>query len=108
MSLPPDPEVTVIVALPLVGEEDTEYVALNAAPEIGPLGEPTSAVPVILPFGLPPSAVNSPENTTTSNVAGVVVEPAKASFRSLLVNDLACWASPNPNKILSSVPRSNA
>ena len=66
----------VIVALPLVGEEDMEYVALNDAPEIGPLGEPISAVPVILPFGLPPSAVNSPENTTTPNVAGVVVEPA--------------------------------
>src|ERR1041385_437742 len=108
MSLPPEPEVTVIVPLPLVGEEETEYVALNAAPDIGPLGEPTSAVPVILPLGLPPFAMNSPENTTTSNVAGVVVEPAKASFTSLLVNDLACWDSPNPNKTLSSVPMRNA
>ena len=66
------PEVTVIVPLPFVGDEPTEYVALNAAPETGPLGAPMSSVPVKLPVGLAPSAENSPEKTTTPKSAGLV------------------------------------
>jgi hypothetical protein len=71
-ALPPVPEVTVMVPLPLVGDGVTEYVALNAAPETGPLGAPMSSVPVILPVGMAPSAANSPEKTTTPNAAGLV------------------------------------
>ena len=61
-----------MVPLPLVGDEDTEYVALNATPEFGPLGAPISSVPTILPVGPAPSAVNSPEKTVTPNAAGLV------------------------------------
>ena len=64
-ALPPVPDVTVMVPRPLVGDEETEYVAVKAAPGLGPLGVPMSSVPVILPVGLAPSAANSPEKTTT-------------------------------------------
>jgi hypothetical protein len=64
-----------MVPLPLVGEEDMEYVALNAWPEIAPLAAPISAVPVRLPVGLAPFAVNSPEKIVTPDVAGVVAKP---------------------------------
>src|SRR6267142_3579156 len=101
-ALPPVPEVTVMVPLPFVGDEATEYVALNAAPETGPFGAPISSAPVILPVGLAPSAANTPENTTTPNPAGVVVWPAKEPFSAPLVNDPAAWGSPNPNKTLES------
>jgi hypothetical protein len=50
-------------------------VALNAAPEIGPLALPISSVPLTLPVGLPPSAVNSPEKTGTANVTGESAKP---------------------------------
>ena len=72
-ALPPVPEVTVMVPLPFVGDGDTEYVALNAAPETGPLGSPMSSAPVISPVGVAPPAANSPEKTTTPNAAGLVV-----------------------------------
>ena len=72
MALPPAPELIVIVPLPFVGDEATEYVALNAAPETGPLGAPMSLVPLILPLDAVPSAENSPENAVTANVAGLV------------------------------------
>ncbi len=101
-AFPPDPEETDMVPLPFVGDEDTEYVALNATPGLGPLEPPISSVPVILPVGLAPSAVNSPEKTTTPNPAGLVVKPAYAPFSPLLVNDPAAWGSPNPNKTLES------
>ncbi len=72
-ALPPVPEVTVMLPLPFVGDEATEYVALKATPGVGPLGAPMSSVPAILPEGLAPSAVNSPEKTTTPKSAGLVV-----------------------------------
>jgi hypothetical protein len=100
-ALPPDPEVTVMVPLPFVGDEDTEYVALKATPGFGPLDAPVSSVPVTFP-GLAPSAVNSPEKTSTPNVAGVVVKPAYVPFTALLVNGPAAWGSPTPNKTLAS------
>jgi|SRR5882762_1713215 len=75
-ALPPDPEVIVMVPLPFVGEEEMEYVALNAEPETGPLEAPISSMPVILPVGLAPSAVNSPEKIATFDVAGLIAEPA--------------------------------
>jgi len=71
-AVPPVPEVTVMVPLPFVGDEPTEYVALNAAPDTGPLGAPMSSVPVILPVVVAPSAENSPEKTTTPKSAGLV------------------------------------
>jgi hypothetical protein len=76
MAFSPDGEVTVRVPLPFVGDEDTEYVALNATPEFGPLESLISSMPVILPFGLAPSAVNSPEKVPPPNVAIVAVKPA--------------------------------
>jgi len=72
MALPPVPEVTAMVPRPLVGEGDTEYMALNAAPETGPLEAPMSSAPVILPVGVAPSEANSPEKTVTPNAAGFV------------------------------------
>jgi hypothetical protein len=102
MALPPVPEVTVMVPLPLVGDGDTEYVALNAAPETGPLGAPMSSAPVILPVGVAPSAVNSPEKTTTPKSIGLVAKPAYVPFSVLLVNEPADWGSPIPNKTLTS------
>src|SRR5260370_4286291 len=101
-ALPPDPEVTVMVPLPLVGDEDTEYVALKATPGFGPLDAPISSVPVILPVGLAPSAVNSPEKTPTLNVAGLVAKPAYLPFTVLLVREPAACASPNPKTTLAS------
>lgn len=89
MALPPVPEVTVMAPLPLVGAGDTEYVALNAAPETGPLGVPMSSAPVMLPVGLAPSAANSPEKTVTPKPTGLVAYPAYAPFKVLLVNDTA-------------------
>ena len=68
----PAPELIVIVPLPFVGDEATEYVALKAAPETGPLGAPVSSVPLILPTGAAPSAENSPEKAATENVTGLV------------------------------------
>jgi len=101
-ALPPVPEVTVMVPLPFVGDGDTEYVALNAAPETGPLGAPMSSVPVTVPVGLAPFAVNSPEKTTTPKSTGLVVYPAYVPFSMLLVNETAAWGSPKPNKTLES------
>ena len=89
MALPPVPEVTVMVPLPLVGDGDIEYVALNAAPETGPLGAPMSSAPVILPVGVAPSAVNSPEKTTAPKSIGWVAKPAYVPFSVLLVNEPA-------------------
>ena len=94
-----------MIPLPLIGDEDTEYVALNATPELGPLDAPISSVPVIFPVGLAPSAVNSPEKTSTANVIGSIVEPAYEPFTALLVNDPAAWGSPNPNNTLESETR---
>jgi hypothetical protein len=101
-ALPPVPEVTVIAPLPFVGDDATEYVALNAAPETGPLGRPISSAPVILPVGVAPSAENSPEKTTTPNAAGKVAKPAYVPFRAPLVNEPTACGSPNPNKTLGS------
>src|SRR6267143_2122861 len=101
-ALPPVPEVTVMVPLPFVGDEVTEYVALSIAPETGPLGTPISSAPVILPVGVAPSPENSPEKTTTPNAAGLVAKPAYVPFSALLVNEPAAWGSPNPNKTLES------
>ena len=89
MALPPVPEVTAIVPRPLVGDGLTEYVALKAAPETGPLGAPISSAPVVLPVGLAPSAANSPEKTTTLKLTGLVAYPAYEPFIVLLVNDTA-------------------
>jgi hypothetical protein len=101
-ALPAVPEVTVIVPRPFVGDEATEYVALNATPGFGPLGAPISSVPVILPVGLAPSAENSPEKTTTPKFTGLVAKPAYVLFSALLVNEPAACGSPNPNKTLES------
>src|SRR5258708_6050900 len=101
-ALPPVPEVTVMVPRPLVGDGDIEYVALNAAPGIGPLDAPMSSVPVRLPVGVAPSAANSPEKTVTPNAAGLVATPAYVPFSVLLVNEPAAWGSPIPNKTLAS------
>ena len=72
IALPPGPELIVIVPLPFVGDDATEYVALNAVPETGPLGAPMSSVPLILPVEAAPSAENSPEKAVTANVTGLV------------------------------------
>src|SRR5258708_21400540 len=101
-ALPPVPEVTVIVPRPLVGDEETEYVALNASPETGPLGAPISSAPVILPVGVAPSAVNTLEKTTTAKSTGLVAKPAYVPCRVLLVNESAVWGSPGPNRTLES------
>src|SRR6267142_5912642 len=101
-ALPPVPEVTVMVPLPLVGDGETEYVALKATPGFGPLEEPMSSAPVILPVGVAPSAENSPEKTTTPKSAGLVVKPAYVPFSALLLKEPAAWGSPNPNKTFKS------
>src|SRR3982074_3239789 len=101
-AVPPVPEVTVMIPLPLVGDGVTEYVALNAAPETGPLAAPISSVPVILPVGVAPSAENSPENTTTPNAAGLVEKPAYVPFSVLLLKEPAAWGSPHANHTLES------
>jgi hypothetical protein len=75
-ALPPDPEVSVTVPLPFVGDEEMEYVAENVAPDIGPLEAPMSSMPLTFPVGLAPSAVNSPLNGVTPNPAGVAAKPA--------------------------------
>jgi hypothetical protein len=72
IALPPVPELTVMVPLPFVGDEAIEYVALNGAPETGPLGAPMSSAPLMLPAEVAPSAENSPEKTVTAKVAGLV------------------------------------
>jgi hypothetical protein len=101
-ALPPVPEVTVIVPRPLVGDGETEYVALKATPGFGPLGAPISSVPVMLPVGVAPSAENSPEKTTTPKSIGFVATPAYVLCNAILANDPAAWGSPNPNKTLES------
>src|SRR5882762_8204176 len=101
-ALPPVPEVTVMVPLPFVGDEATEYVALTVAPETGPLGAPISSAPVILPVGVAPSAENSPEKTSTPNAAGLVAKPAYMPCSVVLVNEPAAWGPPNPKKTLES------
>jgi len=98
----------VTLPLPFIGEEDTEYVALNAWPEIGPLAPPISSVPVRLPVALAPSAVNSPEKIVTPDVAGVVAKPAYLPLTELLVNACAAWGSPNPNSTSLSGTSMNA
>src|SRR6266850_3089292 len=107
-AVPPDPEVTVAVPLPFVGDEDTEYVALRATPEFVPLGAEISSLPVILPVGLAPSAVNSPAKEATPKVAGVIVKPAYIPFTALLVSGPAAWGSPNPNETEEFVLKSMA
>jgi hypothetical protein len=94
----PDTEVKVTVPLPFAGEEDMEYVALNAWPEIGPLASPISAVPVRLPVGLAPFAVNSPENTVAAKSVGLLVIPAYVPVTALFVSGSVACGSPNPNK----------
>ena len=101
-ALPPVPELTVMVPRPLVGDGDIEYVALKATPGFGPLDAPMSSVPVRLPVGVAPSAANSPEKTVTPNATGLVVKPAYVPFSVLLVNELAAWGSPIPNKTFAS------
>jgi len=101
-SLPPVPEVTVMVPLPLVVDEGMEYVALKATLGFGPLGAPMSSVALILPVEVPPSAENSPENGATPNDAGAVVEPAYVPISAAFVNDALACGSPNPNKTLAS------
>src|SRR5882762_10925483 len=101
-ALPPVLEVTVMVPLPLVGDGDTEYVALNTTPGFGPLGAPISSLPVRLPVGVAPSAENSPEKTVTPKAAGLVVKPAYLPFSAPLLNEPTAWGSPNPNKTLAS------
>src|SRR5437016_13804739 len=91
-----------MVPLPFVGDEATEYVAANVAPETGPLGTPISSAPVRLPVGAAPSAENSPEKTTTPYAAGLLAKPAYVPFSVLLVNEPAAWGSPNPKKTLAS------
>ena len=108
MAFPPDPEGAVIVPLPFVGDEATEYVALNATPGFGPLGTPISSVPVILPVGLAPTAVNSPEKTTTPYVTGVLAKAAYAPFTALFANNADAWGSPTPNKTLESETKRKA
>src|SRR5260370_16315427 len=100
---PPDPEVTVAVPLPFVGDEDTEYVAFRATPEFVPLGAEISSLPVILPVGLAPSAVNSPAKGATPKVAGVIAKPVYTPFTPLLLTGPAAWGSPNPNEPQQSV-----
>jgi len=107
-TMPLPPMLPPIVPLPLVGNEDTEYVALAATAKLGPPAAPISSVPVILPVGMAPSAVNSPEKITAPSVAGVVVELAYLPFTALLVNDPAAWGSPNPNKTELSGMRNKA
>src|SRR6266481_484541 len=107
-ALPPVPEVTVMVPRPLVGDGVTEYVALKAAPETGPLGAPISSVPVILPVGLAPSAANSPEKITAPSVIGLVVEPAYVPCTELLLNAPAAWGSPKPDRTVLSGTRKKA
>src|SRR5258705_4532849 len=101
-AVPPVPEVTVMIPLPLVGDGATEYVALNAAPATGPLAAPMSSVPVILPVGVAPSAENSPEKTTTPKSAGLVEKPAYVPFSALLLKEPAAWGSPHPNQTFKS------
>src|SRR5260370_13656007 len=101
-ALPPIPEVTVMVPLPFVGDEATEYVALKATPGFGPLGAPMSWVPLMLPVEVTPSAENSPEKTTTPKSTGLVAKPAYVPFSALLLNVSGAWGSPNPNKTLAS------
>src|SRR5260370_41287925 len=101
-ALPPVPEVTVMVPLPFVGDEVTEYVALSVAPETGPLGTPISSAPAILPVGVAPSPENSPEKTTTPNVAGQDAKPADAPYSALSVHTPAAWRSPHTNTALAS------
>ncbi len=105
---PPDPEVTVAVPLPFVGDEDTEYVAFRATPEFVPLGAEISSLPVILPVGVALSAVNSPAKGATPKVAGVIAKPVYIPFTALLVSDPAAWGSPNPNEAEESVLKSMA
>ena len=99
------PELTVMVPLPLVGEGDTEYVALKAPPGFGPLDAPMSSVPVRLPVGVAPFAENSPEKTVTPNAAGLVVKPAYVPFSAPLLNEPGAWGSPNPNNTLESATK---
>src|SRR6267143_4773714 len=101
-TLPPVPEVAVMVPLPFVGDGDIENVALKATPGFGPLCAPMSSVPVILPVGLAPSAENSPEKTTTPNATGLVAKPAYLPVSTPLVSEPAAWGSPDPNKTLES------
>jgi len=75
-ALPPFGAVRFTVPLPFAGDELTEYVAANDAPDCDPLASPISTRPVRLPVGLAPLADNSPENTFTLNAVGSVATPA--------------------------------
>lgn len=107
-TVPPDPEVTVAVPLPFVGDEDTVYVAFKATPEFVPLGAEISSLPLIVPVGLAPSAVNSPAKGATPKVRGVIVKPAYIPSTALLVSGPAAWGSPNPYDTEESVLKSMA
>src|SRR5262245_27253585 len=91
-----------MVPLPFVGEEETEYVALVAAPNVGPLGAPISSVPERLPIGLAPSAMNSPEKITARRDVGVVVEPAYLPITEGLSSETGACGSPKPNETAPS------
>src|SRR2546430_1932579 len=75
-ALPPFGAVRFTVPLPFAGDELTEYVAANDAPDCDPLASPISTRPVRLPVGLAPLAENSPEKTFTLNAVGSVATPA--------------------------------
>src|SRR5882757_4604366 len=75
-ALPPFGDVRFTVPLPFAGDELTEYVAANDAPDCDPLASPISTRPVRLPVGLAPLAENSPEKTFTLNAVGSVATPA--------------------------------
>src|SRR5882724_7694563 len=75
-ALPPFGDVRFTGPLPFAGDELTEYVAANDAPDCDPLASPISTRPVRLPVGLAPFAENSPEKTFTLNAVGSVATPA--------------------------------
>src|SRR5689334_8239583 len=104
MAFLPGPEATVMVPLPLAGEEPREYVELNVTPDLDPSEATISSVPAMFPVGLEPSAENSPENVVTPNVAGLDANPVYAPLSWLFVNEVATWGSPNPNRTELSEP----
>jgi len=101
-ALPPLPEVTVIIPRPLVGDEATEYVALNAAAETRSFDVLMSSVLVILPVGVAPLAANSPEKTTTPKPTGLVAYPAYVPLEVPIGERHCGLGSPYPNKTLAS------
>src|SRR5258708_36698341 len=96
-AFPPVPELTVIVPLPLVGDEDTGYVALSAAPETGPLGAPLSSCPAMLPVGLAPSAGNRPGQPALAEDSAVFAEPPYVPLMGPCVNHRPTRGPPTRN-----------